>query len=98
MSTQKEIYSLIYKKGDGLHGKLHIIDFGKNGFLENREFMVYHADGFCFNVSVNNPDDTTDIRDIEDGFVFNVFSKYEGFQEIDDENILRVIKRSLNKY
>lgn len=94
MSTAKEIYSIIYKKGDGLHGKVHIIDFGKNGFLAGKEFTVYHADGFCFKVSISKPDEDADIRDIESGFVFKVFSEYDGFQKIDDENILRVLKRT----
>lgn len=95
MSTAKEIYSFIYKTGDGLHGKVHIIDFGKNGYFKGKEFMVYHADGFCFKVSIRPPDEDTDIMDVESGFVFNVFSEYDGFQKIDEENILIVLKRTL---
>lgn len=95
MSTAKEIFCIIHKKGAGLHGKVHIIDFNENGFFEGCEFMIYHADGFCFRVSIREPNDDDDIRDIEDGFVFNVFSEYEGFQKINDENILRVLKRTL---
>lgn len=78
-----------------MHGKLHVIDFGKNSYFEGREFMCYHADGFCFKVSARTPEENDDIRDVENGFVFNVFSDYDGFQKIDDDNILRVLKRTL---
>lgn len=95
MSIEKEIFEIISKKGDGIFDKIHIIDHHKNGFLGGNEFMVYYADGLCFLTSRRLPDEDDDIIDIEDGFVFNVFSEYEGFSEVSKENILRVIKKAI---
>jgi len=94
MTTSKEIYDLIQNKGDGLYGKVHIIDFNKNGFFSESTFRVYHADGICFNVSKYFPKQETDIRDIIDGYVYEIFSDFDGFAKIDNENILRILKRT----
>jgi hypothetical protein len=100
MKTIKELFDLLHNKGEGVYGKVHIIELDTYYDYEEQEFYhhvyrVYHSDGYCFEVSrlkEDNPDEFT----IE-GYYYTFNSDmFEGFKSIkDSEHAICLIKNHL---
>lgn len=79
----KELYDFLEDLGDGMHGKLHIID--QSRFPEEKsELRIYHADGYCFDIckeQVEVAEDEINNSAI-DGYEYSLTDGYEGFKEL----------------
>lgn len=97
----KDLFNLIHSKGEGVFKKVHILINTREDDVDNENkirYRIYHADGFCFDVSreycpKEDRDDFTGYDD--EGNCYEFFASYEGFQDVDVGNCLRIMKRSL---
>lgn len=96
-ASAKKLFDLCEKYGDGIHGKTHLI---YNSVGDTEEFRIYNADGYCMDVSkqaVELAEDEQNDSMIE-GFEYNFDSgSFEGFEEIECDEAIRLISSSLLK-
>lgn len=90
----KEIFDLCEKLDEGIYNKLHIINISQFP-NEKKEYRVYHADGYCFDVSKEKlelDEDEVCFSSIN-GFEYD-FNEgiYEGFKEISDEEAIKLLE------
>lgn len=100
MKTIKELFDLLLLKEEGLFGKVHIIELDTYYDFEDEDFYghhyrVYHADGYCFEVSRTSSEEDDNI----DGYEYKFFSDmFDGFKKIkDSEHAICLIKDYLTK-
>jgi len=94
----KKIFDLCDKIGEGVHDKLHIIDTSEGHGLEDekKQFRVYHADGFCFDISMEPVEigeyecNYSAIDNKEYQFMEGI---YEGFKECSLQEAIFLIKK-----
>jgi hypothetical protein len=100
MEKIKEIFNLIKNLDEGIYGKLHIIDIESDYDYESQNFKlkkyrIYHADGYCFEVSREKIDLVEDEScELIDGFYYNFDSEmFEGFKELSIQECIVLIKK-----
>ncbi len=93
----KKLFDLLDSIGETLTGDLHIIDNTDRFSCEGeKEYRVYHADGYCFDSfkKANEVDEETgDIKTYE----FDFFAEWEGFDKIDEVKAIKLIKKTILK-
>lgn len=103
METTKELFDLLHQKGEGVYGKIHIIELDVQYDYESQEFYrtnyrVYHADGYCFEV-LKLKFDTSEDEDYEniEGYCYDFNSSmFDGFKGIkDSEHAICLIKNHI---
>lgn len=91
----KKLFDLCEKNDEGVYDKLHIIENSR--FLyEKKEYRVYHADGYCFDVTKEKmelaEDESCDSCIGGYEYSFNE-GAYEGFKEITVEEAIKLLKQ-----
>lgn len=90
----KKLFDLCEKNSEGVYNKLHIIDNSR--FPEEKEeYRIYHADGYCFDVSKEKIELAEDeICDSCIGGYEYSFNEgtYEGFKEITVEEAIKLLQ------
>ncbi|NCS88673.1 MAG: hypothetical protein AUK34_01125 [Ignavibacteria bacterium CG2_30_36_16] len=90
----KILFDLCEKNNEGVYNKLHIIENSKFPD-EKKEYRVYHADGYCFDVTKEK------IELAEDEICYSCIGgyeysfnegAYEGFKEITVEEAIKSLK------
>lgn len=90
----KIIFDLCEKRGEGIYNKLHIIDTSQYPD-EKKEYRIYHADGYCFDVSreelelYENEVCISSINGYEYEFNEGI---YEGFKEISAQEAIKLLQ------
>jgi hypothetical protein len=90
----KIIFDLCEKRGEGIYNKLHIINTSQYPD-EKKEYRIYHADGYCFDVSKEKLELDKDevclscIKGYE--YLFNE-GIYDGFNEISEEEAIKLLE------
>lgn len=79
----KKLFDLCEEFGENIHGKLHILENSQYP-NEKTEYRIYHADGYCFDVSREEIDLAEgEMCDSMIGCYEYYFNEgYEGFKEI----------------
>ena len=98
-NKEKQLYLLV-KEILNTHGdmvdELHIVE--QSGIYEDKEFRIYHGDGYCFDVkkeSACDPDEIEDFEGVdEDGFSYSTYFGWDGFKDCD----LRIATELLSRY
>jgi len=90
----KKLFDLCENHNEGIYNKLHIIDNSR--FPEERkEYRIYHADGYCFDVSKEKIELAEDeiCASCIGGYEYD-FNEgiYEGFKEISVEEAIKLLK------
>ncbi len=94
----KKLFDICDNMGVGIHDKLHICDSSEDGRFpdEDKEYRVYHADGYCFDVRKqrNEPEEgcicVTCIGNYEYSFLEGV---YDGFKDIDIDGAIKLFSK-----
>ncbi len=90
----KIIFDLCEKRGEGIYDKLHIINTSQY-HDEKKEYRIYHADGYCFDVSKEKLDLDEDEVCISciNGYEY-LFNEgiYDGFNEISEEEAIKLLE------
>lgn len=90
----KKLFDLCEKNNEGVYNKLHIIDNSRFP-EEKKEYRIYHADGYCFDVSKEK------IELAEDEICVSCIGGYEydfnegafeGFKEITVEKAIKLLQ------
>jgi len=102
---EKELFDLVEYKGEGIEGKLHIIDisdysYDEDLFHDQKKYRVYHGDGYCFNIEQYEIDDV-ELFNEEYGEEFNINGFYyyfisdlfDGYKELSLEKAVELIKK-----
>lgn len=94
---EKKLYDLIEKTGEQLHGSLHIINNSDSYNYDDREYRVYHAEGYCFDIKKEKVDLAEDEinKDAIDGYEYTFYSQWEGFKELSVEEAMILIVEKL---
>lgn len=91
----KKLFDLCEKNNESVYNKLHIIE---NSRLpeEKKEYRIYHADGYCFDVSKEKielaEDEICDSCISGYEYSFNE-GAYEGFKEVSVEEAIKFLKK-----
>lgn len=90
----KKLFNLCAKNGEGIYKKIHIIDNSQFP-EEKREFRIYHADGYCFNVSkekIDLAEDEICVSYIGSYEYYFDEGAFEGFKEITVEEAIKLLE------
>jgi len=97
---EKKLFDLADKIGEGVHGKLHIIDVSENLHSlpdEKVEYRVYHSDGYCFDIS-REPIELAEDESCDsciDGFQYSFMDGiYEGFKELTIDEAIKILSKA----
>ena len=88
IAEEKELFDLVKSMGEGVFGKIHILDC--TAYEDRQEFRVYHAGGYCWDVSREDQYDD-DGKEIEPFYDFS--ENWEGFKRSGVEFAIREIKK-----
>jgi len=94
-TTNKKIFDLVESIGETLTGSMHIIDMSEN--VDNyddgeREFRVYHNDGYCFDVK-KGIESYTDEKETEvKEYYYSFYQEWEGFLKAEPLYILKELQ------
>ena len=90
----KKLFDLCEKNSGGIYNKLHIIENSRFP-EEKKEYRIYHADGFCFDVSKEKTDLAKDKVCVSciGGYEYD-FNEgaFEGFKEITVEEAIKLLE------
>lgn len=92
---EKSLFEAVHNIGEGIFSKIHIID--NSAFPDMKiEYRIYHADGYCWDISMENQYDD---NDEEIGPYYDFSENWDGFKKSgiefaisEIEPILRSIK------
>lgn len=91
----KKLFDLCEKNNEGFYDKLHIIDNSQFPY-EKKEYRVYHANGYCFDVTkekIELAEDESCVSCIG-GYEYSFNEgEYEGFKEITVEEAIILLKQ-----
>lgn len=74
---ERRLFEAVEQVGEGIFSKIHIIN--NSAFPDTKtEYRIYHADGYCWDISKENQYDEND-KEIEPFFDFS--ENWEGFKE-----------------
>lgn len=91
---EKILFDLCSKNGEGIYNKLHIIETSRFP-EEKKEFRVYHAAGYCFDVTKERmflAEDESNDSMIDDYEYYFDEGMFEGFKEITVEKAIKLLK------
>lgn len=92
----RKLFDLCSELGDGVHHKLHIINTSDGHGLEDekKEFRIYSADGYCFDIS-KEPVELSDYEQNDcaiDGYEYQFMEGiYEGFKDLIVEEAIQLL-------
>ena len=91
----KKLFDLCEKNGEGIYNKLHIIDNSQFSD-EKKEYRIYHANGYCFDVckeKIELAEDEINVSCIS-GYEYTFDAgAYQGFEEITVEEAFKLLKQ-----
>jgi|GEM_PF-3023281 hypothetical protein len=91
----KRLFNLCEINNEGTYDKLHIIENSRFPD-EKKEYRVYHADGYCFDITKEkielSEDESCDSGIGGYEYIFNE-GLYEGFKEITVEEAIKLLKQ-----
>lgn len=88
----KMLFDALQELGDGIHERLHVI-MGDEREGDKETIRVYHADGFCFDVSKEECEDDGNSIGIIEGHVYSFMEEsYEGFKSLTVAEALSYVK------
>jgi len=84
MDKDQELFNLVDQLGEICEGKLHIIDTSE---YEVSQYRVYHADGYCFDIS-REP-----MFDEDSVIVYCFYSQWDEFKELTVDKAIELINQ-----
>ncbi len=91
----KKLFDLCESNNEGIYNKLHIIDNSRFP-EEKKEYRIYHADGYCFEVykeKIELADDESNDSTIGGYEYYFNEGMFEGFKEITVEEAINLLKQ-----
>jgi hypothetical protein len=91
----KKLFDLCEKNGEGLYDKIHIVDNSRFPD-EKKEYRIYHADGFCFDVRKEKIDLAEDEICVSciGGYEYDFDEgAFEGFKEITVDGAIKLLEK-----
>lgn len=73
---------------------MHIIDIDAD-YDDEIAYRIYHAGGFCIDVSKEPTDDNELVDSVEDGFIYTYSESWDGFNIAGIDTIIDLLKDTL---
>lgn len=94
-TTAQKIFDLVDSIGEILSGTMHVMDISDNVDyyeLGEREYRVYHNEGYCFDVKKSiesyTDESETEVKD----FYYSFYQEWEGFVKAEPLYILKELE------
>lgn len=85
------IFKLLQKIGEGLYGKIHIIDSSED--QDNESYRIYHSDGYCIEFT-REPEYCSDTDEwLQDHYC--MYQRFEEFDKASEDFIFNELKEQI---
>lgn len=102
---EKELFDLVEYKGEGIEGKLHIINISDFSYDEElfddvEKYRIYHGDGYCFNTEKYRIIDEdifnkqySEENNINGFYYYFISDLFDGYKTLSLEEAIKLIKK-----
>lgn len=90
MNLYKKLFDLVDYKGELLEGDLHILDSTDSFYEGEKEYRVYHKDGYCFDVKKEIGEEDEETGDVI-FWEYSLYSEWDGFKELTVEKAINLV-------
>ena len=84
----RSLFDRVHSIGELLTGKAHILDH--TSFDDKIEYRIYHAHGYCFDISKERQHDGSDELDGPE-FIYEFYTDWEGFKDLTEKEALSLL-------